>query len=287
MIEVKEHIYHDNPDQGHPDCRTFLKDVSYFFLGNGQVQAAVQFAPSGEGTPVGLIFMNPEKLGAKREALSYDPQHGFANTQLRLRISGQDADIKPENITAEWLRESALPAVMVKWSSGAVQVTEKFSCPDHAKPQLYREILIRNLAERSIEFNLETGIKRKSISIQSSLTTKREKVFYISYLFHSEDYSIEIEPHQGTSPAKITLDYRKRSTAVSFHNDLLDRFFHASSVQLSAVVSASGKVDPDVTIPRFKTSVPVMDRADVRTGWEIHLPYVGEDIFIEAELPIS
>jgi len=42
MIDVKEHLYDDDPAKGHPDVRTKLKDVSYFFLGNGHIQAAVQ-----------------------------------------------------------------------------------------------------------------------------------------------------------------------------------------------------------------------------------------------------
>ncbi len=51
MIDVQEYFYDDDPAQGHPDVRTKLKDVSYFFLGNGFIQAAVQVSPGGEGTP--------------------------------------------------------------------------------------------------------------------------------------------------------------------------------------------------------------------------------------------
>jgi len=52
MIDVQEHFYDDDPKKGHPDVRTRLKDVSYFFLGNELIQAAVQIAPSGEGPPL-------------------------------------------------------------------------------------------------------------------------------------------------------------------------------------------------------------------------------------------
>ncbi len=48
MIEAKEHFYTDDPAVGPLDVRTVLKDASYFFLGNGLIQAAVQFAPAGE-----------------------------------------------------------------------------------------------------------------------------------------------------------------------------------------------------------------------------------------------
>ena len=72
MIDVKEHYYDDDPESGHPDVRTRIKGVSYFFIGNGWIQGAVQVAPSGEGTPLGLLIMNPEYLGKKREALTMD-----------------------------------------------------------------------------------------------------------------------------------------------------------------------------------------------------------------------
>lgn len=62
MIDVKEHIYHDDPKVGHPDVKTRLKDGYYFFLGNGLIQAAIQVAPSNDGSPLGLIIMNPEQL---------------------------------------------------------------------------------------------------------------------------------------------------------------------------------------------------------------------------------
>lgn len=84
MIDVKEHFYDDDPSQGHPDVRTMLKDASYFFIGNGHIQAALQIAPSGEGTPLGLLIMNPERLGKKREALTCDPEYGLENTMIRI-----------------------------------------------------------------------------------------------------------------------------------------------------------------------------------------------------------
>ncbi len=47
MIDVQEHFYDDNPNQGHADVRTRLKDANYFFIGNGHILAAIQVAPAG------------------------------------------------------------------------------------------------------------------------------------------------------------------------------------------------------------------------------------------------
>ena len=57
MIDVKEHVYDDDPKIGHADVRAVLKNVFYFFLGNGLIQAAVQYSPQGEGTPLGYIIV--------------------------------------------------------------------------------------------------------------------------------------------------------------------------------------------------------------------------------------
>jgi hypothetical protein len=88
MIDVKEHYYEDDPGVGPADVRTRLRDASYFFLGNGLIQAAVQLAPAGEGTPLGLLIMDPERLGKKREALTMDPETGLLGTMLEIETEG-------------------------------------------------------------------------------------------------------------------------------------------------------------------------------------------------------
>ena len=72
-MDMKEHIYADDPKVGHPDIRTYLEGVDYFFIGNGLIQAAVQVCRSGEGTPLGLLIMNPDRFGPKRAALPWLP----------------------------------------------------------------------------------------------------------------------------------------------------------------------------------------------------------------------
>jgi len=100
MIDVEERFYDDDPFQGHPDVRTRLKDASYFFLGNGLIKAAVQIAPSGEGTPVGLLIMDPERLAKKREALTISPESGLEDTTVHIRsgkvsFSCREGDVHP------------------------------------------------------------------------------------------------------------------------------------------------------------------------------------------------
>ena len=110
MIEAKEHFYDEDPGQGHPDVRTRLEDVNYFFLGNGKIQAGVQICNSGEGTPMGLILMNPEKLQKKRDSLLFDPASGLENTMIR--IISENYELKPPG--KRWM----LPGVLTQISPG-------------------------------------------------------------------------------------------------------------------------------------------------------------------------
>ncbi len=106
MIDVKERIYRDDPKSGHPDVRTYLENVAYFFLGNGHVQAAVQGAPSGEGTPLGLIVQDPETLGPKRDAPTMDPERGPVPTQIEIEDGGEGGAVyRAEDPKVFWLEE--------------------------------------------------------------------------------------------------------------------------------------------------------------------------------------
>ncbi|MHC4944124.1 MAG: hypothetical protein ACYTG7_14010 [Planctomycetota bacterium] len=94
-MEVEEHFYHDDPSKGPVDGRTKLKDVNYFFLGNGFIQAAVQVCLSGEGAPLGLLVMDPERLGPKRSALTFDGKTGLKETAIRIREGDRSAMDEP------------------------------------------------------------------------------------------------------------------------------------------------------------------------------------------------
>ncbi len=78
MINVQEHVYQDDPSAGPPDVRTELAGVDYFFLGNGLIQAAVQFVPRGPGTALDFALQLVETLegGAARQAIESRLERG-------------------------------------------------------------------------------------------------------------------------------------------------------------------------------------------------------------------
>ena len=147
MINPSEHVYDDDPNRGHPDVRTRLKDVSYFFLGNGLIQAAVQWAPGGEGTPLGLLLMDPDRLRKKREALTGTSRAASSATLVRVETGG--AAHQPRAGSHAGVVGRRTTACRPSRPSGpgtAARSRSSFFCPDPDTPRLVREVSVRCVA---------------------------------------------------------------------------------------------------------------------------------------------
>lgn len=246
MINVKEHLYDDDPAKGHPDVRTKLKDVSYFFLGNGYIQAAVQIAPSGEGTPVGLLIMNPEHLGKKREALTCDPDSGLENTMIRLISAPTAKTTGSGDLEAGWLEGYEFPVAQILWQVGNFRVAEFFYCPDLSHPVIMREVRLKNITNRTIQARLKTGVLDKTIDEEFSLEPERIKKVFLRYTLNSTGKHVIIDLVPEAGVGHKTLQYWKEKACASFGSPILDHYFTASRFQLPAVISKSGKVDGSI-----------------------------------------
>jgi hypothetical protein len=246
MIDSKEHFYEDDSAKGHPDIRTELKDVSYFFLGNGQIQAAVQIAPSGEGTPVGLLIMNPEHLGKKREALTFDPDSGLENTMIRLISAPAATTTRTAAIEAGWLEQYEFPVAFVMWQIGNFRIAEFFYCPYLSHPVIMREVRLKNVTNHIVQTRLKTGVLDKTIDEEFSLEPKEIKKIFLRYTLNSsgKDVILDLVPEAGVS--RKALQYWKEKAYASFGSPILDHYFNASRFQLPAVISESGKVDGSI-----------------------------------------
>jgi hypothetical protein len=158
MIDVKEHIYRDDPKSGHLDVRTYLENVAYFFLGNGPVLAAVQWAPSGEGTPLGLIVQDPETLGPKRDAPTLDPECGLEPTRIEIESGGNRRTVyRAADPQVFWLEDADIPTVAAEWRAGPFRVRETFFCPAANEPLVVREIVVERMGKRPDSVRLRTG----------------------------------------------------------------------------------------------------------------------------------
>jgi len=246
MIDVQEHVYQDDPAVGPPDVRTELPGVDYFFLGNGLIQAAVQVAPRGDGTPVGLLIMDPDRLRKKREALTMDPQSGLDATLARIVVDGRTHAPVPGGVRARWDKRSVVPTVAVVWKAGTLRIEERFTCPDREKAVLLREITIRNGAASPVRGVMITGIRGARLKRRFALGPKSEKTVTVRYsLDRTRDRVISefARRRVGSLPAEGYWRGLARITTGDAH---LDHFFRASRAQLSTAVSKKGVLDGSV-----------------------------------------
>ncbi|MFB0566063.1 MAG: hypothetical protein ACETWK_10360 [Candidatus Aminicenantaceae bacterium] len=246
MIDVQEHFYEDDPLRGHPDVRTKLKDVSYFFLGNGHIQAALQVAPSNEGTAIGLLIMDPEHLRKKRESLTMDYEYGLKNTMIRIHNGKAEETIKSESLKAEWTDECKIPVVQIQWCTASFQVSEYFYCPNRILPVLIRRVRIKNIAGRSFKMQLQTGILKKNIYKELNFSLEEEKDVYLSYRLDSSGKQVILEFAQEGAANGKAVEYWGKIASVYFGYSLIDHYFRASLFQLPAVISRTGKVDGSI-----------------------------------------
>ena len=158
MIDITEHIYQDDPKIGHPDVRTQLRDVRYYFVGNGLIAAAVQHAPAGEGSLYGLLLMNPQQLKMKREALSFDPDTGIEETMLSICCPGGESPLERAHSNVSWDHRYGFPGIRVEWRVGTLDICELFYCPDHSTARITREIRLQNRSSAASVFSTPVGI---------------------------------------------------------------------------------------------------------------------------------
>jgi hypothetical protein len=243
MIDVREHVYQDDPKVGHPDVRTELGNVDYFFLGNGLIQAAVQAAPAGDGTPVGLLLMNPDRLRKKREALSMDVSSGLEPTMVKVGQGGQIYSPHPGAFKARWSKTSEVPTVVVTWKAGPIRVEESFFCPSWDTPALDREVVLKNAGRTRTAVRVETGVKKDAVGRVITLTAGEKKKVIFRYLLDPLGDAITLSCL--TRPAKnaSARTFWNGLAEVSFGDSRLDHFFRASIYQLPVAVSRAGCAD--------------------------------------------
>jgi hypothetical protein len=247
MIEAKEHFYADDPSVGPADVRTMLAKVEYFFLGNGLIQAAVQWSPDGEGTPLGLLVMDPERLAKKRESLTMDPVHGLGRTmvevlagELVLRPGGGSLDVS-------WMKRNGLPTVRASWGDEIVKVEERFFVPDRGRALLVREVAVRNAGGARLGLRLRTGVPGSEVEWPVVLDPGETKSVLLGYALNAVARRMDIGVMTEEAAQPAVAPFRPAALAeAEFGHPLLDHYFSASRDQLPAAVSRSGRLDGSI-----------------------------------------
>jgi len=235
--------YADDPAQGHPDVRTQLPGVSYFFLGNGHLAAAVQYSPQ-EGTPLALVLFHPALLGPKRAALSMHPVRGLEDTQLVVEYAmGRFTPCWP--YTVEWEEEAMVPTVRARWEAGQVEVEERFFCPDRSRPRLLRLLRLVNRG-KVISLNLRTGLGEQEIRAEFRLGSGEERWLAIEYTLTGEPPEATCRWTLPQTPEEEAVNYWRRIHHLRTTVPLLDELFTFACWQLPATIDVSGRMDASI-----------------------------------------
>ncbi|MBN2206805.1 MAG: hypothetical protein JW742_05325 [Candidatus Aminicenantes bacterium] len=244
-MDVKEHVYADDPGCGHPDVRTDSAGTEYGFLGNGLIQAAVQISSDRAATPLGLLLMDPEVLGPKRSALSLDKARGLTATAVTIVAGRTRVGPTHGRIRARWTEAGGLPAFEASWSAGDWRVTEAFQCPDRKTPRLIRTIRVRNASSAGRRLRVETGLLSKTLGRTLRVGAGEERVLLVAYALAGRSPRREARCAWTDSavPAPSALRYWNGAARIAFHHARLDRLLAAARHQLPSVVARSGKVD--------------------------------------------
>lgn len=268
-MEVQEHFYADDPAHGPADGTTRLRDVEYFFLGNGHIQAAVQIAPAGRATPAGLLLMDPDRLGPKRAGLTFDRDAGIAATALTVSDGRGVYSARAGSVRTGWLRGAPDPRVEVVWRNGPYRVTEIFFCPDMTKPRLLRRVSVTRSQAGPSRIRLKTGLRDRAVEAEAAFRGRAAAPVVFEYRLAVRDGKAEARVRLGSDAEtpSAAAAYWNDTAACRFHDPLLDRFFEASKFQLRAAVSAQGRLDGSI--------------------WQYNLEWVRDQALIALALAMS
>jgi hypothetical protein len=268
-MEVAEHFYADDPSRGPVDGKTTLEGADYFFLGNGLIQAAVQVTPAEGATPVGLLVMDPESLGPKRAALTFDGRSGLLRTALTLVDGAASHRARGSSVRARWLPRSADPRVEVVWRGGQYSVTEVFFCPDAGSARLLRRVTVSRSGPGRSRVLLRTGVRDREVETAFDLRAGAPKSAVFEYRLARRGgraaAGVRIVDDPGDRSAAAP--YWSETASLRFSDPVLDRFFAAAKFQLRAAVSSSGRLDGSV--------------------WQYNLEWVRDQSFIAMALVMS
>jgi hypothetical protein len=246
-MDMKEHIYADDPKVGHPDVRTALAGVNYFFLGNGLIHAAVQIAPRGEGTPLGLLVMHPELFGPKRAALTCHQTNGLRGTMVRLRVGDSVCRPKGADVEATWEEIDGVPTVRVSWQTGTHRVVERFFCPNRTTPRICRTITVERSAASEDDVSLllgesDTDGRTLGPSVDSSASAT-----LIYRIVRDDGQPIVLSRwEQEATPAEEAVEYWGGLNSCTTGDAALDHLFDTARRQLPTAIDASGRMDGSI-----------------------------------------
>lgn len=147
-----------HPQRLHQDFSTYQPGIEYFFLGNGDIQAVVQYLPNRSGenpqTFLGLTVMDAERFSRKWSTYLFDPEAGYEHSALRVAAGTRSDVARPETLVeAKWKLVEAVPVVSVVWKAGDTLIEEEFFVPSEGA-YLVRQVRVRNTGTTALPVTL-------------------------------------------------------------------------------------------------------------------------------------
>jgi len=244
-MEIEEHFYTDDPAIGHADVRTRLPGTDYFFLGNGLIQAAVQVCRSGEGTPIGLLIMHPERFGPKRAALTCDLQSGVEKTVVGVCVGDSVMTPDPATIQAGWDAVAGIPAVRIAWQAGPVTVVERFFCPGRDEARIARRIEIRSPDPVIEALTLHTELApAQTLGLSADGTASATVVYGVER--GADGPTVRADWERESEPGVEAATYWRSVASVRTFDRELDHLFSTARHQLPTAVDHAGRMDGSI-----------------------------------------
>ena len=246
-MDMKEHVYSDDPNVGHPDVRTSLAGVDYFFIGNGFIQAAVQVCRSGEGTALGLLILDPERFGPKRAALTCEPDDGLGGTVLEIRAGDDIHAPAAKELSATWDTVESVPAVRVKWQAGDFDVVERFYCPGRSSRRIYRRIRIQSSVATSAKVMLSPGCYGQE-DLEADFSPHGLATATLIYEIKENAGRPVVVSRwkQDDHPSVDAVTYWEGLNRCTTGDSVVDHLFATARFQLPTAVDAVGRMDASI-----------------------------------------
>ncbi len=146
------------PQRLHQDFITYRPGVEYFFLGNGDIHAILQYQPDRSDTLpmtfLGLTLMDAERFSRKWSTYLFLPERGMERTMLTVTTGGKGHGATPASVQkVAWTQKEGVPVVALNWKAGDLAVTEEFFVPSEGG-YLIRQVRLQNTGAAAAECTL-------------------------------------------------------------------------------------------------------------------------------------
>lgn len=131
------------------DLQTQLPDTDYFFMGNGRIMVAIQWSRMAEASPYGIMMYDPERMSRKNGSMLFHPELGLERTMLTVIVDGVRHRPRHDNVQIVW-SPGRTPAVLIRWTAGTVEVTERLYVQEPSS-NLLRDVSLSGMEGLAIE----------------------------------------------------------------------------------------------------------------------------------------